>query len=85
MWDSRLKEGKVDTNKVVLLWRTPPYADYHWIAQGNLDQRFGTGFTSKLQQSLLNLSPSQPRLPGQTAGSHKTSPHLQIIWGVEEA
>ena len=53
VWDSRLKEGKVDTNKVVLLWRTPPYADYHWIAQGNLDQRFGAGFTSKLQQSLL--------------------------------
>jgi len=61
VWDSRLKEGKVDTNKVVLLWRTPPYADYHWIAQGNLDQRFGAGFTGKLQQSLLNLSPSQPR------------------------
>ena len=61
VWDSRLKEGKVDTKKVVLLWRTPPYADYHWIAQGNLDQRFGLGFTNKLQQSLLSLTPSQPR------------------------
>ena len=29
VWDSRLKKGKVNTNKVVLLWRTPPYADYH--------------------------------------------------------
>ena len=60
VWDSRLGEGKVDTNVVVLLW-TPPYADYHWIAEGNLDQRFGAGFTSKLQQSLLTMSPSQPR------------------------
>ena len=61
VWESRLKEGKVDTSKVVLLWRTPPYPDYHWVAQGNLNKRFGAGFTSKLQQALLELSPDQPR------------------------
>lgn len=61
VWESRLKEGKVDTSKVVLLWRTPTYPDYHWVAQGNLNKRFGAGFTSKLQQALLNLSPDQPR------------------------
>ena len=26
-----------------------------------MDQRFGPGFTNKLQQSLLSLTPSQPR------------------------
>ena len=61
VWESRLKEGKVDTSKVVLLWRTPTYPDYHWVAQGNLNKRFGAGFTSKLQQALLKLSPDQPR------------------------
>ena len=61
VWESRLKEGKVDISKVVLLWRTPPYPDYHWVAQGNLNKRFGAGFTSKLQQALLELSPDQPR------------------------
>lgn len=61
VWESRLKEGKVDTSKVVLLWRTPTYPDYHWVAQGNLNKRFGAGFTSKLQQALLELSPDQPR------------------------
>lgn len=61
VWESRLKEGKVDTSKVLVLWRTPTYPDYHWVAQGNLNKRFGAGFTSKLQQALLNLSPDQPR------------------------
>ena len=61
VWESRLKEGKVDTSKVVLLWRTPPYPAYHWVAPGNLNKRFGAGFTSKLQQALLELSPDQPR------------------------
>jgi len=61
VWESRLKEGKVDTSKVLVLWRTPTYPDYHWVAQGTLNKRFGAGFTSKLQQALLNLSPDQPR------------------------
>ena len=61
VWESRLKEGKVDTSKVLVLWRTPTYPDYHWVAQGNLNKRFGAGFTSRLQQALLNLSPDQPR------------------------
>ena len=61
VWESRLKEGKVDNSKVVLLWRTPTYPDYHWVAQGNLNKPFGAGFTSKLLQALLELSPDQPR------------------------
>ena len=61
VWDSRVKEGKVDLNKVVLLWRTPTYPDYHWVAQGNLNKRFGAGFTSRLQQALFDLSPTKPR------------------------
>ena len=29
--------------------------DYHWIAQGNLENRFGEGFTNKLKSVILNL------------------------------
>ena len=60
VWDSRLKEGKVDTNKVVLLRRTA-LCRLPLDCPGQLDQRFGAGFTSKLQQSLFNMSLSQPR------------------------
>ncbi len=56
VWKTRLKEGAVKASKVKVIWRTPPYHDYHWLAQPNLDKRFGSGFTNKLQKSLLDLN-----------------------------
>ena len=44
-----------------LIWRSPGYQDYHWIAQGNLDKRFGTGFTGWLEQAILSWRPSDPQ------------------------
>lgn len=61
VWRSNLKAGKVNTEKVKVIWRTPPYADYHWVARPGLDQRFGKGFTNRIQQALLSLNPKQPR------------------------
>ena len=58
VWNSNLKRGKVDTNKVRVIWRTPTYVDYHWVARPGLDKRFGTGFTTKLQQALLGIQPT---------------------------
>ena len=61
VWRSNVKAGKVNTGKVKVIWRTPPYADYHWVARPGLDQRFGQGFTNRIQQALLSLNPKQPR------------------------
>ena len=61
VWQSNLKAGKVDTARVKVIWRTPPYADYHWLARPGLDKRFGEGFTNRIRQTLLNLTPEQPR------------------------
>jgi phosphonate transport system substrate-binding protein len=61
VWQSNFKKGSLDRSKVVAIWRTPPYPDYHWIAQGNLNKRFGSGFITKLQQTLIGLRPSNPR------------------------
>jgi phosphonate transport system substrate-binding protein len=61
VWTSGLRKGTVDRSKVVVLWRTPPYPDYHWIAQGNLDRRFGPGFTGRLQAALVALKPTSQR------------------------
>jgi phosphonate transport system substrate-binding protein len=60
VWRTRLKEGKVDTTKVVEIWRTPPYHDYHWIAQPDLDRRFGDGFTDRLRASILGWNDADP-------------------------
>ena len=61
VWKSSLREGKVKRDRVVAIWRTPGYPDYHWIAQPGLDQRFGKGFTRRLQLAILNWKPTTPQ------------------------
>ena len=56
VWEQNVKDGLVDKGKVKVIWRTPAYADYHWLVQPNLDKRFGEGFTKKLQIVLLKLN-----------------------------
>jgi phosphonate transport system substrate-binding protein len=61
VWTSALKEGRVNTDKVTVIWRTPEYVDYHWVARPDLDQRFGSGFTTRLQKAILAIQPTTPR------------------------
>lgn len=56
VWRSNVEEGRVDPTKVAVIWRTPTYADYHWLARPDLDRRFGSGFTKRVQNALLSLS-----------------------------
>lgn len=58
VWDDRVKAGTVDTSKVVEVFRTPPYHDYHWLARPDLDKKFGNGFTQRVQDALLQLDGS---------------------------
>jgi phosphonate transport system substrate-binding protein len=60
VWRSSLREGKANRSKVIAIWKTPGYPDYHWIAQPNLDQRFGKGFTNRIQKAILSWRPSNP-------------------------
>ncbi len=61
VWDVAVRNGKVDPTKVKVIWKTPPYVDYHWLARPKLDQRFGKGFTTKLQKAILGLTPTSER------------------------
>ena len=56
VWRSNVADGRVDPGKVSVIWRTPAYVDYHWVVRPGLDERFGDGFTDKLQTVLLDLS-----------------------------
>ena len=56
VWLSHIKNSKVNLNKVDVIWRTPTYPDYHWLAQGDIDDRFGKGFTLKLKKVILGLN-----------------------------
>ena len=60
VWRSNMNDGRVDTDKVTVIWRTPPYVDYHWVVRPGLDDRFGEGFTDKVQSALLSLSDDTP-------------------------
>jgi phosphonate transport system substrate-binding protein len=60
VWKANLRSGKTNRSKVFQIWRTPPYPDYLWLAQPNLDQRFGKGFTWKVQKAIIAWRPSDP-------------------------
>ena len=40
----------------VIVWRTPPYADYNWTAHPELDAMFGAGFIDRLQAVLVDIT-----------------------------
>ncbi|ABM71955.1 Putative phosphonate binding protein for ABC transporter [Prochlorococcus marinus str. MIT 9515] len=55
VWENNVKNNPKRTENVSFFWVTPEYEDYHWLAQGNLDNKFGKGFTDKLRSEILNL------------------------------
>lgn len=55
VWESEIAAGNIDTDKVEVIWQTPPYPDYQWSVRGDVDQRFGKGFTERLRKALLGL------------------------------
>jgi len=56
VWKSNLERGRVDTSKVFVIWETPSYYDYHWLAQGNLDKKFRKGITEEIKNVFLSFN-----------------------------
>jgi phosphonate transport system substrate-binding protein len=56
VWEREMKEGKIDPKKVRIIWRTPTYPDYQWTIRGDVDSRFGKGFSEKVKASLLSMT-----------------------------
>lgn len=55
VWEAAVADGRVDTDKVEVIWATPPYPDYNWTLRGDVDERFGEGFTEKVRAALLEM------------------------------
>ncbi len=55
VWQTAVEEGRVNTDRVQVIWKTPPYPDYHWVMRGDADERFGSGFTARVRDILLKL------------------------------
>jgi phosphonate transport system substrate-binding protein len=53
VWARRVAAGTVDLTKVKMVFRTPGYKDYHWIAGPKTDERFGNGFSDSIKEAFL--------------------------------
>jgi phosphonate transport system substrate-binding protein len=60
VWLKRVDAKEVDLNRVEVVWRTPPYYDYHWVINPQVKQRYGEDFTKKVQNAFLKLDPKEP-------------------------
>ena len=54
-YEKRVKDGSIDPAVCRVIWQTPYYADYNFTAHPVLDERYGEGFTEKLQKALLAM------------------------------
>lgn len=84
VWDKLVETKKVDTNKVVIFWTTPPYVDYVWTVRGGLDR----ALVEKISKAFLKLDYSKPA-DRKLLGLHRTKgyiPAKDSDWkGTEEA
>lgn len=55
VWKKEVEQGKIDTGNVQVIWKTPTYADYQWTIRGDVDERFGDGFSARVQKALLSM------------------------------
>lgn len=60
VWKATQQAGKVDLSRVTVLYRTPAYHDYHWLARPDIDTQFGAGTTQRITDLLLGLDAAKP-------------------------
>lgn len=84
VWVRRMAAGTVDLTRVVEIFRTPGYREYHWIAGPDTDRRFGTGFAGRLKDAFLTADTDPDGVKALTLlGAKKFTPtnagnYLQI-------
>ena len=81
VWDKELKDGKIDLEKVSVIWKTPAYPDYQWTIRGDVDSVWGEGFTDKVQAALLDLKDPEllERFPRSGFIAAKNSDYQPIL------
>ncbi|MGA8845583.1 MAG: putative selenate ABC transporter substrate-binding protein [Nocardioides sp.] len=60
VWDATVEAGEVDLSDVVVLFRTPTYYDYHWLARPDIDEVYGAGTLDSVKELLFGLDPAVP-------------------------
>ncbi len=55
VWETELEAGNIDPDDAYVVYKTPRYPNYQWSIRGDVNERFGEGFTDKVRQALLNM------------------------------
>ena len=58
VYERRVNEGTTDPDVARIIWQTPTYVDYHWVAHPQIEQVFGEGFTERIQETLIGITDS---------------------------
>ncbi len=56
LWNARVEAGEVDLDRVVFLFETPNYFNYHWVARPEL----GTDLQTRIVEALQSLDANDP-------------------------
>lgn len=56
VYDKAVVDKAPEAETTEVIWKTPPFPDYNWVIRGDVDQRFGAGFTQKVQDALVSLT-----------------------------
>ncbi|MDK8464439.1 putative selenate ABC transporter substrate-binding protein [Marinobacter sp. SS13-12] len=55
VWDKEMESNNIDTDAVKVIWTTPSYPNYQWTIRGDVNERFGEGFSQRVQEALLAM------------------------------
>lgn len=55
VWDTEIEAGNINPEDAHVVYKTPRYPNYQWSIRGDVDQRFGEGFTDKVRAALLAI------------------------------
>lgn len=56
VWEARVEAGEVDLEKVQVIFETPTYYDYHWVARPEL----GEDLQAQIVEAFTSLDPADP-------------------------
>lgn len=56
VWDSNVAAKTVNLDKVKVVFTTPTFFDYHWLARPDTDTKFGSGTAAKLRAAFLGVN-----------------------------
>ncbi|MDX1414407.1 MAG: putative selenate ABC transporter substrate-binding protein [Candidatus Promineifilaceae bacterium] len=60
VWEDRVAAGEVDLDRVLLVFESPTFHDYHWVIRPDVAERYGEDFSQKVADAFLNLDPGNP-------------------------